>query len=188
MRAMAAVATLSAALSACSGTTTPTGAATLTSTSIATTTTTESAEDQQALECPTQPHVAFAGVLPASFDIMADSGVSTDPEGRRILSVVPAVPVEFTILVTVEPAVVLGRLWFGVQSVYGNMMWTQTAATHLPEGRFEFTFEVDPTGWPPGRHPLVAGMETERDDRDPCSYRSGATWGVDIGYLVVDPR
>jgi hypothetical protein len=100
--------------------------------------------------------------------------------------VVPPQPVELTVLVVVEPDVVLERLWFDVQSVYGNVMWSQTAGTHLPEGSFEFELEIDSTGWPPGRHPLRAGTLTEIDNRDPCLYRSGDTWGADIGYLVVD--
>lgn len=188
MRAVWAVAALTAALCACSGATTPNASAAVPPTTVPPTTATRPSEDQQALECPTQPHVGiFQGRLPASFEIVADGGVSTSPEGQRLLSVVPPQPVVLTVLVTVEPDVVLERLWFDVQSVYWVVTWSQTAGTHLPEGRYEFELEIESTGWLPGRHPLRAGMLTEIDNRDPCLYRSGATWGpADIAYLVVD--
>jgi len=187
MRVVGAVATLTAVLCACSGTATPTSSALVPPTTIPSTTSTRPAEDQQGLECPTQPHVnVFQGIPPASFEVVADGGVSTSPEGGRLLSVVPPQPVELTVLVTVEPDVVLERLWFDVQSVYWNVVWSQTAGRHLPEGTFEFELQIDSTGWLPGRHPLQAWLLTEVDNRDPCLYRSGATWGAEIGYLVVD--
>ena len=187
MRAAGAVAALTAVLCACSGATTPTTSAAVPPTTVPSTTTTRPSEDQQALECPTQPHVNIRqGLPPASFEIVVEGGVNTSPEGQRLLSVVPPQPVELTVLVTVEPDVVLERLWFDVQSVYSYVMWSQTAGTHLPEGRFEFELEIDSTGWLPGRHPLQAGMLIEIDNRDPCLYRSGDTWGVEIAYLVVD--
>jgi hypothetical protein len=171
MRALVGIAVLTVVLGACSGE--------------------QPATDSQALECPTQtgpPPIGGPGPPSASFEVtLPDSGVNRNSGGQWTLSVVPPQPAQLTVLVTVEPDVVLESLTFEVQSVYGNMMWTQPAGTHLSEGTFEVALEVDSTNWPRGRHSLLAAMEIEHDDRDLCRYgdRAGSSWTATLGYLEI---
>jgi hypothetical protein len=171
MRALVGIAVFTVVLGACSGG--------------------QPAADSQALECPTQtgpPHIGGIGPPPASFEVtLPDSGVNWNSGGEWILSVVPPQPAELTVLVTIEPDVVLESLTFEVQSVYGDIMWTRPAGTHLRKGTFGVALEADGTGWPRGPHPLMAAMEIEYDNRDPCRYgdRSEASWTATLGYLEI---
>ena len=134
--------------------------------------------------CPPRPDaVSFEVRLP-------DRGVRSNPGGEWVLSIVPADPARVTVIVTVAPDVTLGYVSFVVQSVqFGRELWRHPAGTHLQEGIYQFTFDVDGAGLPRGLHRFVAVWDVERDDGPPCRFegdRSGARGEQGLGWLDID--
>ena len=132
---------------------------------------------------PRAPAVSFEIQLP-------NRGVHLNAGGEWVLGVVPADPARLTVVVTVAPAVVIESLSFVVQSIqFGRELWRHPAGTHLQEGTYQFTFDLDGSGLPRGLHRFVALWDVERDDGVPCRFegdRSGAGGEQGLGWLDID--
>lgn len=123
-------------------------------------------------------------------------GGNSDAEGdlgdnEWVLDVTPSQPAKVTVIISIEPAVVIESLSFVIDSPNGTEMWNFPAGAHLQEGVHDFTFAWDGTTREgevaPGRNHLFAVATTERDERDACyGDLSGSQEGWGLGYLQVD--